>query len=193
MSKMIGSVIDAGPGPNQFIIAPNNRIIDFDPKIPGNQGDYIYIQNDGSLGTTDTGKAAFLNIQSSIPSEMSGTVDGPEIPVGHTMKLNSQTVTFSGTGANCDISEIVSSINGSFASHSVSASTLTTSTTVTSDTSAVAYGLIGGYVPFSATINSGSGSTLINFTTSNCWASHIRYCCRYCRRYGHRYYMPRYY
>ena len=166
MSKMIGSVIDAGPGPNQFIIAPNNRIIDFDPKIPGVQGDYIYIQNDGSLGTTDTGKAAFLNIQSSIPSEMSGTVDGPEIPVGHTMKLNGTTVTFAGASANADVSEIVSSVNGGSGTHFVTASTLTTSTTVTSDTSAVAYGLIGGYVPFSATIDSGSGATLVNFTTS---------------------------
>ena len=166
MSKMIGTVIDAGPGPNQFIIAPNNRIIDFDPKIPGNQGDYIYIQNDGSLGTTDTGKAAFLNIQNAIPSVLEGTIDDPQVPVGHTMKLNGQTVTFSGSGANCDISEIVSSINGSFASHFVTASTLTTATTVTSDTSAVAYGLVGGYVPFSAYIDSGSGNTLINFTTS---------------------------
>ena len=82
------------------------------------------------------------------------------------MKLNGQTVTFAGAGANATISEIVSSINGSFASHSVTASTLTTSTTVTSDTSAVAYGLVGGYVPFSAYIDSGSGNTLINFSTS---------------------------
>ena len=166
MNKMIGTVIDAGPGPNQFIIAPNNRIIDFDPKIPGNQGDYIYIQDDGSLSTTDTGKAAFLNVQNAIPSVLDGSIDDPEIPVGHTMKLNGQTVTFAGAAANATISEIVSSINGSFASHSVTASTLTTSTTVTSDTSAVAYGLVGGYVPFSAYIDSGSGNTLINFTTS---------------------------
>ena len=165
MNKMIGTVIDAGPGPNQFIIAPNNRIIDFDPKIPGNQGDYIYIQDDGSLSTTDTGKAAFLNIQNAIPSTLDGSVDDPEVPANHTMQLNGNTVTFTGAGANATLSEIVSSINGGTANHSVTASTLTTSTTVTSDTSAVAYGLVGGYVPFSAYIDSGSGNTLINFTT----------------------------
>lgn len=162
---MIGTVIDSGPGPNQFIISPNNRIIDFDPKIPGSQGDYIYIQNDGSLGTADTGKAAFLNIQSSIPTELDGTIDNPEVPVGHVIKLNNQTVTFTGNSANSTVSEIAININGSSATHFITASTPTTSTTSTSDTSAVAYGLIGGYVPFSAYIDSGSGNTLVNFTT----------------------------
>jgi hypothetical protein len=165
MDRMIGTVTDAGPGPNQFIISPNNRIIDFDPKIPGNQGDYIYIQDDGSLGTSDTGKAAFLNIQNAIPTVLDGTVDGPEVPVGHVIELNGQTVTFSGASANANVSEIASSINSSLGSHFVTASTITVSTNATSDTSATAYGLVGGYVNFSAYFDSGSGNTLVNFTT----------------------------
>ena len=47
----------------------------------------------------------------------------------------------------------------------VVANTTPTPTTVTSDTESVAYGLVGGYVPFSAYIDSGRGNTLVNFTT----------------------------
>lgn len=166
MNKMIGTVIDAGPGPDFFIISPNNRIIDFDPNIPGSQGDYIYVQNDGSLSTADTGKAAFLNIQDAIPTELTGGVDGPEVPAGHQIKLNGYVVTIAGAGANANVAEISSAINSDTANHKVVANTIATSTTVTSDTSAVAYGLIGGFAPFSAYIDSGSGNTLINFSTT---------------------------
>jgi hypothetical protein len=165
MDRMIGTVIDAGPGPNFFIIAPNNRIIDFDPKIPGNQGDFVYVQEDGSLGTADTGKAAFLNIQDAIPTVLTSAVNAPTVPNNHVITLNNIDVTFTSSNANVTAGEMRTQINTNTNTHFVEASTAPTPTTVTSDTSAVAYGLIGGYVPFSATINSGSGSTLINFTT----------------------------
>ena len=92
MNRMIGTVIEEGPGPDFFILSPNNRIIDFDPKIPGTQGDYIYVQNDGTLGTADTGKAAFLNIQDAIPTVLVGTEDGPEVPANHTIKMNGKSM-----------------------------------------------------------------------------------------------------
>ena len=165
MNRMIGTVVDAGPGPNQFIMAPNNRIIDFDPKIPGSQGDYIYVQNDGTLGTADTGKAAFLNVQDAIPTVLTGTEDGPEVPANHTIKLNGKSLIFFSSNANAAIHEIESTINNDTANHYVVASSIATTTEIISDTSAVAYGLVGGYVPFSAHFNTGSGNTLVNFTT----------------------------
>lgn len=166
MDRMVGTVIDAGPGPDFFIISPNNRIIDFDPNIPGTQGDYIYVQDDGTLSTAETGIAAFLNIQDAIPTELVGTVDGPEVPSSHSIKLNGHIVTISGAGSNANVAEIATAINSDTANHKVIASTIATPTTVTSDTSAVAYGLIGGFAPFSAYIDSGSGNTLVNFTTT---------------------------
>ena len=166
MDRMIGTVIDAGPGPNFFIIAPNNRIIDFDPKIPGNQGDFVYVQADGSLGTADTGKAAFLNIQNAIPTVLTSAVNAPTVPNNHVITLNDIDVTFTSSNANVTAGEMRTQINTNTNTHFVEATTAPTPTTVTSDTSAVAYGLIGGYVPFSATIDSGSGATLVNFTTS---------------------------
>lgn len=166
MNKMIGTVIEDGPGPDFFILSPNNRIIDFDPKIPGSQGDYIYVQNDGSLGTNDTGKSAFLNIQNAIPTILEGTEDGPEVPNNHIITLNGFDVTFTGTGgANANASQIASAINNDTANHNVVAETVATKNIITSDSSAVAYGLVGGFVPFSAYIDSGSGNTLVNFTT----------------------------
>ncbi len=165
MGKMIGVVTESGPGPNQFMILPNNQIIDFDPSIPGSQGDYVYVSSTGEFTTSDTGKIAFLKVQDSISTVLTGTVDGPELPDQHTITLNGQTVLFDGDGSNVNVSTMAANIN-SVANTNVVANTTPTPTVVTSDTDSVAYGLVGGYTPFSAYIDSGSGNTLINFTTN---------------------------
>ena len=66
MAKMIGVVTEAGPGPDQFMVMPNNQIIDFEPSIPGSQGDYVYVSNTGEFTTSDTGKIAFLKRKANI-------------------------------------------------------------------------------------------------------------------------------
>ncbi len=165
MGKMIGVVTESGPGPNQFMILPNNQIIDFDPSIPGSQGDYVYVSSTGEFTTSDTGKIAFLKVQDAISTVLTGTVDGPELPDQHTITLNGQTVLFDGDGSNVNVSTMAANIN-SVANTNVVANTTPTPTIVTSDTDSVAYGLVGGYTPFSAYIDSGSGNTLINFTTN---------------------------
>lgn len=166
MAKMIGVVTQAGPGPNQFMIMPNNQIIDFEPSIPGNQGDYIYVSSAGEFTTSDTGKIAFLKVQDSIPTVLTGTVNDPSVPDTHSILLNTKTVTFSGTNnANATLSQIVSQINN-VANTNVVATTIPTPNAINSDSSTAIYGLVGGYTPFSAYIDSGSGNTLVNFTTN---------------------------
>ena len=165
MSKMIGVVTEAGPGPNQFMILPNNQIIDFEPAIPGTQGDYIYVSSSGEFTTSDTGKIAFLKIQNAIPTELTGNVDGPTLPSGHTIKLNDQTLTFTG-GGNLTAESVRNQINAITSNTSVTASTTATPTVITSDGPNTIYGLVGGYTPFSAYFNTGSGNTLVNFTTN---------------------------
>ena len=166
MAKMIGVVTEAGPGPNQFMILPNNQIIDFEPSIPGNQGDYVYVSSSGEFTTSDTGKIAFLKIQDAIPTTLTGSVNDPTVPDTHAISLNTKTVTFAGTGgANATLSQMVSTING-VSGHSVVASSVPTPNAINSDPSNSIYGLVGGYVPFSAYIDSGSGNTLVNFTTA---------------------------
>jgi hypothetical protein len=165
MAKMIGVVVEAGPGPNYFIVSPNNRFIDFDPSIPGEQGDYIYVDVDGDLTTNDTGKIAFLKVQNAIPTVLDGTVDDPSVPAYHTIKINGESVMFTGVG-NIALSAIVSQINAKTSNHNVVASSFTTKTTIVSNSEGTAYGLTGGYAPFSAYINSGSGNVLVNFTTT---------------------------
>jgi len=165
MAKMIGVVTEAGPGPNQFMIMPNNQIIDFEPAIPGSQGDYIYVDSTGEFTTSDTGKIVFLKIQDAIPTVLSGTVDGPELPSNHSITLNGQTVTFYDGGSNVNVSSTAANIN-SVANTSVVASTTPTPTEIVSDGPNTIYGLVGGYTPFSAYIDSGSGNTLVNFTSN---------------------------
>lgn len=168
MDKMIGTVIETGPGPNFFMISPNNRIIDFEPSIPGSQGDYIYLDTDGDLTASDTtGKIVFLKIQDAIATEIQGTVNNPTVPDGHQIALNGTIVTFTGTGgANANLNQMVSTINSNTSNHYVTASSVPTPTVIVSDPDNTIYGLVGGFVPFSAYINSGSGNTLVNFTTS---------------------------
>ena len=166
MAKMIGVVTEAGPGPNQFMIMPNNQIIDFDPSIPGSQGDYIYVSSSGEFTTSDTGKIAFLKIQDAIPTVLTGNVDGPEIPDSHTISLNGQSIAFNGSGSNLNVSQVATQINSHTSNTSVVANTTPTPTIITSDGPNTIYGLVGGYTPFSAYIDSGSGNTLVNFTTN---------------------------
>ena len=165
MARMIGVVTEAGPGPNQFMILPNNQIIDFDPTIPGSQGDYVYVSSTGALTTTDTGKIAFLKLQAAIPTVLVGTASNPELPHDHTIKLNGQTVQFTNSGSNVTLALAVGQINAVANTNVVAAST-PTATVITSDGDNTIYGLAGGYTNFSAAIDSGSGNTTVNFTTN---------------------------
>jgi hypothetical protein len=165
MAKMIGVVTEAGPGPDQFMILPNNDIIDFEPSIPGSQGDYVYVSGSGEFTTSDTGKIAFLKIQDAIPTVLTGTATDPEVPHNHSMTLNGKTVTFTNSGSNVTLTQQVSQINA-VANTSVVATSIPTPTTVSSDTGDSSYGLIGGYTPFSAYIDTGSGNTAVTFTTN---------------------------
>jgi hypothetical protein len=96
---------------------------------------------------------------------LNGTVNNPTVPSGHTIKINGEPITFSGVG-NIALSTIVLQINATTSNHNVVASSFVTPTTIVSNSAGTAYGLTGGYAPFSAYINSGSGNTLVNFTTT---------------------------
>ncbi len=167
LASSVGIVTEAGPGPNQFMILPNNRVIDFEPNIPGTQGQFVYIDNNGNLTNSETDAQKFLVLQPAVATLLSGTVDGPSVPDGHQILLNGTTVTFSGTGgANATIAQMTSTINAGTSTHKVDASTVPTSTIANSDASGTAYGLVGGYTPFSANIHAGISNTTVSFTTN---------------------------
>jgi hypothetical protein len=146
----------------------NNRIIDFDPDIPGVQGDYIYVDTDGTLSNTSTGtnKVAFLNIQSAVATVLTGDEGNPEVGNGNIITFNSVPITFNGDGGSANISEIASLINSETSNHNVVANVLPLESTIQSDGANTIYGLVGGYTPFSAYIDTGSGNTLIEFTSN---------------------------
>jgi hypothetical protein len=165
MDRMIGVVTDSGPGPDYFIISPNNRIIDFDPSIPGNQGDYVYVSETGNLTTEQSKKVVFLKVQDAIPTVLQGRVNNPVLPAGHTIQINSVPITFTGAG-NVNVSQIAASINTETDSHQVVAEQTPVPTAAFGNPANTAYGTVGGYTPFSAYFDTGSGNTLINFTSS---------------------------
>lgn len=165
LSTQIGVVTEPGPGPDQFMILPNNRIIDFEPRIPGNRGELVYVSSTGDLTTSPSDASTFLVLQPAIPTVLDGDQDGPEIPQGHQIALNGEIVTFGSGSGNLNVAQITNTINSGTSNHNVTASTFPTTTVVNSDPSATAYGLVGGFVSFSAYFDSGSGNTLVNFTT----------------------------
>ena len=165
VSKSFGVVVEAGPGPNTFMVSPNNRIIDFVPAIPGNAGDFVYADTDGDLTTSDTGKIMFLKIANAVESSIVGSGINPTVPDGTVVKFNGVSHTFNGAGFSSTLTETISQING-LTGASVTASSSPAPTTVSSTATGTAYGLVGGYTSFSAIFNGGSGNVTVNFTTN---------------------------
>ena len=160
-SKTIGTVTNPGPGPNQFMLRPNTRIIDFNPAIPGSVGDFLYTDNStaGGLTTTSTsGKIQFLKIADAIPTSVTGSVVDPTATANDVIEINETAVTLTG-GA---LSQSITDINGSTSTHGVTASSSPSPSTATTSTESLAYGLVGVYPGGVITIN----GTTVNFTTT---------------------------
>jgi hypothetical protein len=148
-------------------LRPANGVIDFVPGLPGNPGDFIYPAVDGSgdLTLTDTGVAIFLKLQAATVSTAIGTVTNGKATAGDTISINGVDVQFTtNTLGDVTVQNATTDINALKDQHGVTAESSAGANIVTSDigTFGSAYGLVGGFPPFSATIN---GNT-INFTTT---------------------------
>ncbi len=160
-NKTIGTVTNPGPGPNQFMMRPNTRIIDFNPAIPGSVGDFIYTDNSTAGGLTtnsSSGKVQFLKIADAVPSSITGTQVDPTTTASDVLEINETAVTF--TGGN--LTQTISDINGSTSTHGVTASSSPSPSTATTATESLAYGLVGIYPGGSITIN----GTAVTFSTT---------------------------
>jgi|TARA_B110000037_G_scaffold52402_1_gene64374 hypothetical protein len=167
IERLVGTVTHAGPGPDKFLLRPANGIVDFVPGLPGNPGDFIYPKTDssGDLTLTNTGVAIFLKLSNAVTSVSEGSVMDGSSTAADKLEINNIDVLFTtNTGGVVSIANAITDINTLTSSHKVVASSPPAPNTITSDTSTYgsAYGLIGGYVPFSASIN---GAT-VNFSTS---------------------------
>jgi hypothetical protein len=120
--------------------------------------------NSGDLTLTDTGVALFLKLTSAVASVTRGSVSNGTCTTGDTIEINDTNVVFvTSTGGVTSISNAVTDINNLTSSHKVTATAEAGANTITSDiaTYGSAYGLVGGYVPYSASIN----GTTVNFTS----------------------------
>jgi hypothetical protein len=167
IERLVGTITHSGPGPNKFLLRPANGIVDFVPGLPGNPGDFIYPKTDssGDLTLTNTGVAIFLKLTNAVPSIALGNVTGGACSAADKLEINDVDVLFTtNSGGVVSINNAVTDINASSSTHNVVASSTPAPNTITSDsgTYSSAYGLVGGFVPFSASIN---GST-VNFSTT---------------------------
>lgn len=168
--NMVGTVSIPGPGPDYISVAPKTKFVDYDLTIPtGNVGDTIYVSTSGGLTVSSnaTNIPAFIIVQSAEPTVLNGTANDPVFATNSfNMEINNQTVSF--TGAE-NLSQIVSIINGFTSSSEVIASSEIEPNIATSNTLSLTYGLVGGFVPFSATIN----GVAVNFTSD--YYGNLRY------------------
>lgn len=167
ISRLVGTVTHPGPGPNNFLLRPANGVIDFVPGLPGNPGDFVYPKTDGSgeLTTTDTGVAIFLKLVDAIPSIARGSVINGQATAGDTININGEDVIFTtSTLGVVGVTDAVTDINAKTSDHGVVATASPAPNEVQSDiaTYGSAYGLIGGFTPFSASIN----GSVVNFSTN---------------------------
>ena len=167
IERLVGTVTHAGPGPNKFLVRQANGIVDFVPGLPGNPGDFVYpkTDNSGDLTLTDTGVAIFLKLTNAIPSVSRGTVTDGTASAADKLEINETDVLFTtNSGGTVSINNAVTDINATTSSHGVVASSTPAPNTITSDaaTHGSAYGLVGGFPPFSASIN----GTTVNFSTT---------------------------
>ena len=167
IERLVGTVTHAGPGPNKFLLRPANGIVDFVPGLPGNPGDFVYPKTDssGDLTLTNTGVAIFLKLTNAVSSVALGTVTGGVCSAADKIEINDTDVLFTTNSSGVvSINNAVTDINALTSSHGVVASSTPAPNTITSDagTYGSAYGLVGGFVPFSATINGGT----VNFSTT---------------------------
>lgn len=166
--KYIGTVVYPGPGPNQFILRPSNGVIDFAPGIPGNVGDFIYPAADGSGAlTTDpaSNRPIFIKLSNAIQTITTGTGIDPTGIDGDVILINRIPLTLSGSGSGTyNLDEAIAIINSATADTNITAVKVGAANQIVSDTATyiTPYGLIAGYVPFSASIN----GVTVNFTTT---------------------------
>ena len=167
IDRFIGTVVYPGPGPDQFILRPANGIIDFVPGLPGNVGDYLYPSLDGSgnLTASDASRRPiYMKIADAIVTSTTGTGIDPTGTDGDIVEINRvQVPLYSGNGTYT-LEEAVALINAETANHKVTAVKVGAATETASDVpgQGSAYGIVAGYVPFSAEIN----GVTINFTTT---------------------------
>lgn len=167
VTKFIGTVLHPGPGPHQFILKPANGIIDFVPGLPGYVGDYVYpsIDGTGDLTTSDISRRPiFLKVADAIPCITTGTGIDPQGNDGDIIELNRIQLTLESGAGTYDVDTAVSIINASTSQHKITAGKVGAASEVSSDAvgQGSAYGIVAGYVPFSAEIN----GVVINFSTT---------------------------
>ena len=164
INYFVGTVVEPGPGPNQFILRPANGIIDFVPALPGNVGDYIYPNVDGSgdLTTDDSSQRPILmKISDAVPTYTIGTGINPTGSAGDKFEINKIMLTMA---ASYDLDDAIDAINNETTEHKITADKVPAPTNITSNISIIgsSYGVIAGYAPFSASIN----GVTVNFTTT---------------------------
>lgn len=167
VNKFIGTVVHAGPGPNQFILRPANGVIDFVPNLPGLVGDYIYPSMDGSgdLTTNDASRRPiYMKVAAAITSSTTGTSVDPTGTDGDVIEFNRVQMTLASGAGTYNLDDAIATINANTAQHRITAIKVGAATVVESNVASVgsAYGIVAGYSPFSATIN----GKLVTFTTT---------------------------
>lgn len=163
--KIIGTINDTGPGPNNFLITPFNKIFEkITPALPGRKGDIIYASKEDikNLTLENTGKPIYLQISNAIPTKIIGSVINATTTIGNEININDEVIFFS----NEDIDGAINDINTKSSETFVIASKFLRPTETISKSDELFYGLVGANLS-SQNPQIEINGNLVTFTTTN--------------------------
>jgi hypothetical protein len=99
LKRMVGTVDQAGPGPNTFYFVPTTKIVEgIDPPLPGTAGAFIYVDpftGELTANPTDKTKVAYIQLTNATPDSTSSSLN--TVVQGSVLAINDVDVTFTGT------------------------------------------------------------------------------------------------
>ena len=163
MDRIIGTVVSAGPGPDQFLLRPSTKILEnYEPALPGAKGDFIYAATTigTDLTTTKTANVSFLQLSDAVASTTDGSVANATTISSSEIIINGTTIVLDNDGGGTEtIDDVVADINVESGTTGIVASKVVIAKTSLSLIYSTVASLITAPGPATATIN----GTLVTF------------------------------
>ena len=145
-NRVIGNVVQT-MGTEWFMVNPVNEIFDYRPALPGEAGDFLYADSNGSVTTQKTGKLLFIKLLNAIKTETKSNNPNPPLNSGDELIIDDNTIVIGN-----DLESIATEIN-QINSQLYLSEVVGAPNSIETSTNTLNYGLVGGFIPFSATIN----------------------------------------
>jgi hypothetical protein len=139
LKRMVGTVDQAGPGPDTFYFVPTTKIVEgIDPPLPGTAGSLIYVDpftGELTADPTDKTKVAYIQLTNATPDSTSSSLN--TVVQNSILAINDVDVTFTGS----TMQSVVDDVNLLSGSSNVTATLNAGINSATTNPGQLSYGL----------------------------------------------------